>query len=252
MTASSDVFDRGYADRFPPLPHRANDVVLRITDACIAVILLLLLLPMLAVLSAAILIDSRGGVLYRQRRVGSDGHVFTMYKFRSMRTGVHGPHVTVGNDARITRVGQVLRKTSLDELPQLWNVVAGHMSLVGPRPETPDLARRYSEHCQEIFRYRPGMTGPGQLRFRDHDLTPPPGIDVEEWYLSVVVPAKVTCDLEYLQKFTLRTWLVTLFETAGHLLQSTVRNRETSSRSGLLLSSTPGDRTSCEADLTRK
>jgi lipopolysaccharide/colanic/teichoic acid biosynthesis glycosyltransferase len=123
-------------------------------------------------------------------------------------------------------VGRILRKTSLDELPQLWNVISGQMSLVGPRPETPGLARRYPQPCQEIFRYRPGLTGPGQLAFRDHDLDPPLGVDPEDWYLTVVVPAKVACDLDYLQKFTLRKWLATLGDTVLHLARSTVSSRE--------------------------
>ena len=226
MTALSEAFDRDFAERFPPLQHRSRDVVFRIADAGIAAISLVVLLPVLAAVAAAVLIDSRGGVFYRQRRVGADGRVFTMCKFRSMRAGAGGPHLTVGEDVRITRVGRILRKASLDELPQLWSVLTGHMSLVGPRPETPELARRYPERCQEIFRYRPGMTGPGQLRFRDHGLTPPQGVDLEEWYLSVVVPAKVSCDLDYLRKFTLRTWLATLRDTVVHLLRATASNEK--------------------------
>lgn len=224
MTALSETFEHGYAERFPPLPHRPRDVVFRIVDAGIAVMLLLLLLPLLAVLAAAVSIDSRGGVFFRQERVGAGGRLFTMCKFRTMRVGAGGSHVTVGEDERITRVGRLLRTTSLDELPQLWNVVTGHMSLVGPRPETPDLARRYPERYQEVFRYRPGMTGPGQLHFRDHDLVPPPDVDLEAWYLSVVVPAKAASDLDFLHQITLRTWLATLRDTAVHLFKSTLRN----------------------------
>src|SRR4051812_27711889 len=206
MTACFQCFDGGYAEEFPPLARRPRDVILRIADAFVGAVLLCVLLPVLLALAAAVMIDSRGGIFYRQQRVGADGRVFTMCKFRSMRAGAAGSQVTLGDDARITRVGRVLRKTSLDELPQLWNVVAGQMSLVGPRPETPDLARRYPQPYWEIFRYRPGMTGPGQLRFRDHDLVVPPGADPEDWYLTVVVPAKIACDLEYLQQFTLRKW----------------------------------------------
>jgi lipopolysaccharide/colanic/teichoic acid biosynthesis glycosyltransferase len=228
VTALFQDFDAGYAEQFPPLARRPRDVFLRVAESCLAAILLCVLLPVLLVLAAAVVVDSRGGIFYRQLRVGAGGRLFTICKFRSMRAGAAGPHVTLGDDARVTRVGQILRKTSLDELPQLWNVISGQMSLVGPRPETPGLARRYPQPCREIFRYRPGLTGPGQLRFRDHDLVPPPGVDAEDWYLTVVVPAKVACDLDYLQKFTLRRWLATLRDTVIHLSTSTVRNRKIS------------------------
>jgi lipopolysaccharide/colanic/teichoic acid biosynthesis glycosyltransferase len=227
MTALSETFDNCYAEQFPPLPKRPRDAFIRVAEACAAAILLCFLLPVLALLAAAVVIDSPGGVFYRQPRVGAGGRVFTMNKFRSMRAGAGGPHVTLGDDARVTRVGRILRKTSLDELPQLWNVVTGHMSLVGPRPETPALARRYPEPCQEIFRYRPGMTGPGQLQFRDHDLVPPPDVEPEDWYLTVVVPAKVACDLEYLRKLTLRSWFATIRDTVVHVSNFTLSSRET-------------------------
>src|SRR5207244_10118364 len=112
-----------------------------------------------------------GPVLYRQVRVGQGGRPFRLIKFRSMRPG-DGPEVTAGGDPRITRVGAILRRTSLDELPQFWHVLRGRMTLVGPRPDTVELASRYPQDCQWVLQHRPGITGPAQLYLRDAPTIP--------------------------------------------------------------------------------
>jgi lipopolysaccharide/colanic/teichoic acid biosynthesis glycosyltransferase len=175
--------------------------------------------PFLAVIGLLVRLESPGPAIFRQTRVGAGGRPFTLLKFRSMRCGGGGPDVTAPGDARVTRVGRWLRRSSLDELPQLVNVVRGDMTLVGPRPETPALAARYRPGCAEVFRYRPGITGPGQIRLRD-DLVLPPGVDdVQEYYLTEVVPRRVAIDLEFQAMPTFRNTIAVLVETAVYLLR---------------------------------
>ena len=129
---------------------------------------------------------------------------------------VHGNE----QDPRVTRVGRLLRKYSLDELPQLLNVLRGDMTLVGPRPETPALARRYPDECAAVFDHRPALTGPSQVRLRDKDVLPVgDAVDLEAYYLRDFVPVRAALDLEYLADPSLRRTFGFLFETAGYLLQ---------------------------------
>jgi lipopolysaccharide/colanic/teichoic acid biosynthesis glycosyltransferase len=143
---------------------------------------------------------------------------FTMLKFRTMRTGASGPHVTTGDDDRLTPIGKLLRFVGLDELPQLINILKGEMTLVGPRPETPDLALRYPAGCDVVFRHRPGLTGPAAVRLRDRDRLRPSTQDLEEYYLQVVVPAKVAVDLEFLAEPTLLRTIGVIVETMLYIV----------------------------------
>lgn len=181
---------------------------------------LVLLLPLLTLLAVLVKLTSRGPAVFRQARVGQGGRTFTLYKFRSMRTGAPGPDVTVLGDGRITPVGRFLRATSLDELPQLLNVLRGDMTLVGPRPETPALAARYPAACRQVFQYRPGLTGPAQLRYRDGHALPDGVDDPEAYYLTVLVPARTALDLEFLGRPTLARTFGWIVETAWHGLMS--------------------------------
>jgi lipopolysaccharide/colanic/teichoic acid biosynthesis glycosyltransferase len=178
----------------------------------------MVLAPLLAAVWMAIRLSSRGPAIYRQERVGQGGRMFTLYKFRSMRIDAGGSKVTVPGDPRVTRLGRILRKTSLDELPQLVNVLRGDMTLVGTRPETPELAARYDEMCARVFQYRPGMTGPGQLRYRDEDALPHDGQDVDRFYFEVLLPRRTSVDLEYLENPTMSRTIGLLAETAGQVV----------------------------------
>jgi lipopolysaccharide/colanic/teichoic acid biosynthesis glycosyltransferase len=171
----------------------------RTLDVVASTIALVVLAPLFAVLWILIRLTSRGPAIYKQARVGQGGRRFTLYKFRTMRLSSGGPAVTVPGDSRVTRVGRILRRTSLDELPQLVNVLLGQMTLVGARPETPDLAARYPDPCKRVFDFRPGLTGPGQLQFRDEDVIPPDLEDLESFYLEVVTPQRAALDLRYLE-----------------------------------------------------
>ena len=137
----------------------------RLVDLVIAGVLIALLAPVFALLAVAIKCDSRGPVFFRCRRVGLNGTEFSMLKFRKMHDGARGPALTSADDARFTRLGRWLARSKVDELPQLWNVLVGQMSLVGPRPEHPSFTRFDPSGFAEVFRVRPGMTGLSQLAF---------------------------------------------------------------------------------------
>jgi lipopolysaccharide/colanic/teichoic acid biosynthesis glycosyltransferase len=188
----------------------------RALDVFVAVAALVLLGPLLLLIVAAIRGTSHGPAVFRQIRVGENGIPFTLYKFRTMRVDARGPELTLQHDCRVTRIGALLRSSSMDELPQLANVLRGEMTLVGPRPETPALAARYPSACAQIFRYRPGITGPAQLRLRD-STTLLPGDDVASYYFTAVVPRRVALDLEFQAEPTLRRTLAVLVATLKHL-----------------------------------
>ncbi|GAA1137606.1 hypothetical protein GCM10009630_40750 [Kribbella jejuensis] len=180
----------------------------RLLDLEIGGLLLIVALPLLLVVAVLVLVTSGRPVFFRQVRVGENGRLFNLYKFRTMRTVASGPEVTAATDARITPIGAILRRTAIDELPQLWHVVRGQMTLVGPRPESAALAARYPDECRPVLLARPGLTGPAQLRYRERSAVPLEGwTDVERWYLEVLVPLRVAADREYLDRPTIRRTL---------------------------------------------
>jgi lipopolysaccharide/colanic/teichoic acid biosynthesis glycosyltransferase len=184
-------------------------------DVLVGGLLLILASPLLAVVAVLLLVTSGRPVLFRQSRVGESGRPFTLYKFRTMRLLASGPEITAATDVRITRIGGFLRRTAIDELPQLWHVLRGQMTLVGPRPESAALAAGYPEACRPVLQARPGLTGPAQLRYRERSAVPPNGrTDVERWYLEVLVPLRVAADREYLDRPTVRRTLYYLLVTA--------------------------------------
>jgi lipopolysaccharide/colanic/teichoic acid biosynthesis glycosyltransferase len=182
-------------------PESGIGVLRRALDVVVVVLLSVVVLPVIAIVAVGILLTDGRPVLFRQSRVGEKGLRFTLYKLRTMRTVASGPEVTAASDVRITRLGGFLRRTALDELPQLWHVLRGQMTLVGPRPESDVLARRYPESCRPILLARPGLTGPAQLHYREKSAVPPPSwTDVEAYYLEVLVPLRVAADQEYLSR----------------------------------------------------
>jgi len=205
---------QGVAPGVAPSPAR------RALDLVFSAAALLLLSPMILVVALAVRLTSAGPVMFRQVRVGQGGRPFTLYKFRTMRTGTRGPEVTRGEDPRVTRVGKLLRTTGIDELPQFLNVLRGDMTLVGPRPETPSLADRYPAGCRVVFAHRPGLTGPTQVRLRDKDVLPPAGVaDLEGYYLRELVPTRVALDFSYLDDPSLAHTVAMLWRTAVYVLR---------------------------------
>ncbi|MCB0642392.1 MAG: sugar transferase [Phaeodactylibacter sp.] len=174
----------------------------RLFDILAAGFGLLLLAPLFLILALAIVLESKGGVFYRQQRVGKDQQLFWLYKFRSMRPASdRAGLLTVGaRDNRITRVGYVIRKYKLDELPQLINILKGEMSVVGPRPEVPKYVALYKEQQLKALTVRPGLTDLASLQyFQEAELlaqSPNP----EKTYIEEILPAKLELNLEYIER----------------------------------------------------
>ena len=162
---------------------------------------LLVLLPLMMALIIWIRLDSPGSAFYKQQRIGKDGRLFWLFKFRSMADRAGGPEVTLGHsDPRITAAGSWLRRTKLDELPQLWNVLIGDMSLVGPRPEVPHYVERYSDEMKRVLAVRPGLTDPASLNGFDEGAILDAADDPERHYVEVVMPQKVAMQLDYIDR----------------------------------------------------
>lgn len=153
--------------------------------------------PILLAIAAAVAVCDGRPVFFRQTRIGKNGAPFRLWKFRTMRTGLAGDRVTSGGDARITRLGRLLRKYKLDELPQLWNVVAGHMALIGPRPEAPAFVDAANPLWAEVLGARPGITDLATIVYR-HEEDELRGVDnVEQYYREVVLPRKLALNVQY-------------------------------------------------------
>jgi FlaA1/EpsC-like NDP-sugar epimerase/lipopolysaccharide/colanic/teichoic acid biosynthesis glycosyltransferase len=192
-------------------------------DVLLGAVALVLLLPVMALVAVAVALDSSGPIIYGARRVGRSGREFTMWKFRSMARGADrmGPAVTGNYDFRVTRVGAVLRRTKLDELPQLINAVAGQMSLVGPRPESPKYVAQWSDEEREVLRVRPGITGPTQVAYIDEEelLVGDP----DEVYERDLMHAKLAVDLDYVRNYSLRRDFGILWKTVAGIFAATER-----------------------------
>jgi lipopolysaccharide/colanic/teichoic acid biosynthesis glycosyltransferase len=173
---------------------------------------LLLLCPLFIVIGALVKLADGGDIFYRQVRVGRGGREFLICKFRTMlsATGEAGPLVTKNGDARITRIGRILRKTKLDELPQLWNVLKGEMSLVGPRPEVPRYVRHYTPEQRAVLRFKPGITDLASLCFRNEEALLRNADDLEEFYLRHCLPRKLLLNRDYAGRANLfsDTWII--------------------------------------------
>ncbi|MCJ0701084.1 sugar transferase [Frigoribacterium sp. CFBP9039] len=185
----------------PPVRRRPHRVTKRVVDVVVAALLIVALLPLALITALAVRLDSRGPVLYRQVRAGLDGEAFTMLKFRTMhvdaetrladlvaRNEAGGPLFKLRDDPRITRVGRVLRLYSIDELPQLWNILRGDMSLVGPRPALFREVDHYCDRARQRLLVLPGLTGPWQVGGRS-DLPWDDGLDLDLSYVHDWTPA---------------------------------------------------------------
>lgn len=182
---------------------------------------LLLLAPLLLLIAVAIKLDSPGPVFFRQARVGRHGQVFRIFKFRTMRQqeSENGPQLTVANDPRITRVGAWLRRSKLDELAQLIDVLRGTMSLVGPRPEVPRYVALYpAELRNKVLSVRPGITDPASIAYRDEARLLRAAADPQREYIDVIMPAKLRHAEQYVDNMSMATDLRLIFTTLKALL----------------------------------
>lgn len=174
-----------------------------IFDRLMALIGLLVLWPVLLVVAVLIRVKMPGGpVIFKQKRVGRNGKLFTMYKFRSMTVGHGGSSVSVAGESRITPLGAKLRHYKLDELPELWNVLTGDMSFVGPRPDVPGYADQLVGDDREVLRLRPGITGPASLKYRDEEDLLALQPDPQKYNDEVIFPDKVRINLYYLHHYS--------------------------------------------------
>jgi lipopolysaccharide/colanic/teichoic acid biosynthesis glycosyltransferase len=175
-------------------------------------------MPLLAVAALLIKLDSRGPVLFRQVRMGRNFRRFQMLKLRTMRVTEGGCAYTLGEDARITRAGRWLRWLKVDEFPQLWNVMRGDMSLVGPRPVVPELAAEFRESYTGLLRVRPGLTDPATAKYCREEKMLAMAADPMGHFKGVVIPDKLRLSAEYLERASVRSDLVVLARTALALL----------------------------------
>lgn len=199
-------------DRSPGTPQETVLNSKRLYDACFAALGLILLSPIFLLIAVVIKLADRGKIFYQQTRIGQFGIPFQIYKFRTMVPGADysGPHITSDGDRRITRIGSILRRTKLDELPQLWNVLRGEMSLVGPRPEVPRYVEQYSRDQRAILRIKPGITDLASLRFRNEESLLASSDDTEAFYVAQCLPRKLTLNYEYSRNANLLTdtWII--------------------------------------------
>lgn len=176
----------------------------RLIDLAISAGGLVMLSPLLVVVAVAVRLDSKGPAIFRQERVGRHGEIFRIHKFRSMQHNGSGMLISPNHDGRVTRVGRVLRRTKLDELPQLFDVLVGHMSLVGPRPEVPHYVALWPpEDRKIILSVRPGITDPASILLRNEadELATAP--DPEQHYVTSLLPRKVALYVAYVRHRTL-------------------------------------------------
>ena len=202
------------------------DVTKRVFDVTVCLALLLLFLPAFAVIAAVILCTSRGAIFYKQVRVGRHNRMFLVWKFRTMYSDADrsGPLITSSDDCRITPFGKYLRNLKMDELPQLWNVVRGDMSLVGPRPQVPRFVDAFpSEQRAIIMTVRPGITGPTQLQFRDEEKMLKGQPNREGYYIERLLPIKCQMDVDYVRERSFWLDFGVLWETGKIITLSLIR-----------------------------
>ncbi|WP_314957541.1 sugar transferase [Bradyrhizobium cosmicum] len=213
----------------------------RLVDVLCAGSAMIFLLPVLLIIALAIWIEGGRPILYSQLRLGLNGSAFRMYKFRKFGADCddRGSPLTMVNDGRMTRIGRILAGFKLDELPQLWNILRGDMSFVGPRPETLVFADCFRNGFEKLLEYKPGLIGPCQVLFRHENTLFPQDGNVADFYREVLFPAKAKIDLAYFSNRTVASdlywvahagWIV-----VGEPLLSRMRRRRPSSQSGIEL-----------------
>ena len=206
-TGTAAEADRGV------LASRSSARLIRAFDLCVAILVLPLALIVGAVIAAIIFIDSPGPIFYHSPRLGRGGRSFDMLKFRKMRRDATGAPLTKFRDERLTPIGEFLVATKLDELPQLWNVLRGQMSIVGPRPEVEEFVRMYPDEYRQILTVVPGITGPAQLEYIEERHLLADAHESSRLYAQEILPRKIAVDLEYIRTQTLRRDLAIVAHT---------------------------------------
>ena len=193
----------------------------RLFDLTIALIFSILFIPLWIFIAIAIKLNSKGPVFFRQVRVGLNGKHFRIFKYRSMIVDAEkkGLQITVGGrDPRITKIGYLLRKTKLDELPQLFNIILGDMSFVGPRPEVPKYVELYNEDQKRVLSVRPGITDVASIKYIDENELLKDAENPEQMYIEKIMPDKLNLNLEYLKRRSLLSDIGIIFQTVAKIL----------------------------------
>lgn len=177
-----------------------NKIIKRIFDFIASLLGCIILIPVFAIIAILIKLDSKGPVFFKQKRVGEYGKEFEILKYRTMVVDAEklGKQITVGNDCRITKIGRFLRKYKLDELPQLFNVLKGDMSLVGPRPEVPKYVNLYNEDERAVLNVKPGITDFASIEYRDENEILGSVENPEEYYINIIMKHKLQLNLKYI------------------------------------------------------
>ena len=208
---------RPRADRWGEASAAVQAAVKRGVDMAFAAVVLVLSLPLVALVALAVVVDSRGPVFYRAERMGRNGRPLRMLKFRKMHHNASGAPLTMSEDARFTRIGRLLARTKIDELPQLWHVLRGEMSLIGPRPEDPGFVAERPDDYHEILRVRPGITGLSQIAFAEESEILCK-VDPLSHYRSRIFPQKIKLDRMYADCPSVKVDLRILFWTLAAVL----------------------------------
>lgn len=196
-------------------------IMIRFFDLIFSIMGLVILSPLFIVLYLLIRIESKGGGFYSQERIGKNGKPFKLYKFRSMRIGSDKKgQITIGEkDNRITKTGFILRKYKLDELPQLWNVFIGDMSLVGPRPEVKKYTDLYTEEQKQVLHVRPGITDWASIKYVDENKILGESKTPDEAYVNLIMPNKIKLNMVYIQNQTLGEYFKIIFTTFKEIVR---------------------------------
>lgn len=199
----------------------------RLFDLICAGIGMSALSPLFAVVAVLVKIDSPGPILFKQERIGRGFRSFYIYKFRTMVQDAHkrGLQITAGGDKRVTRIGRILRKTKIDELPQLINVLKGDMSLVGPRPEVRKYVEFYKRDYEQILSVRPGITDISSITFRDEEGILLAQDDPEQYYLHVLLPEKIKLAKEYMQRRSFFYDVKLIFRTFYKIVSPSIHSK---------------------------
>ena len=195
--------------------------MIRFFDLIFSIMGLVILSPLFIVLYLLIRIESKGGGFYSQERIGKNGKPFKLFKFRSMRIGSDKKGlITIGEkDNRITKTGFILRKYKLDELPQLWNVFIGDMSLVGPRPEVKKYTDLYTEEQKQVLQVRPGITDWASIKYVDENKILGESKDPDDAYVNLIMPNKIKLNMVYIQHQTLGEYFKIIFTTFKEIVR---------------------------------
>ncbi|MCI5056553.1 MAG: sugar transferase [Flavobacteriales bacterium] len=192
--------------------------MIRVFDLLISLISLLVLSPFLIVIAILVKISSPGPILFVQKRVGKDSKDFRLYKFRTMRIdSEHAGQITIGRDPRITSIGLVLRKFKLDELPQLFNILKGEMSIVGPRPEVRKYVEMYTAEQRKILNVRPGLSDFASIKYANESEVLGQQSDPERYYIEVLMPDKIKENMKFLNDSSLKNYFKIIMLTIMQL-----------------------------------